>query len=324
MPADLARVLGDTRLAELPKRVRRLAGLPYLAREDFLCDLPAAEAERLARLSRNARGAGPAPIVVLGVMPRSGTNFLHDLISLHPDVHADPGRLYEFPLLQVARGAEALMGDFVARFPRNAEVLGRRDLLAMLAGAWLGELQREAGPRRMLLKCPHVENLALAPHVYAGAKILLCLRDGRDVVDSWLGTFPRWSPRRKTFGQLAREWRLSAEAILRFAERGPLAHPDVAVVRYEDLQGDPEPELRRVLAHAGLDAAAYDFATAAALPVRGSSRAGGSDHERWQPQARKADFNPVRRWAGWPPARLARFDRIAGDLLREAGYEPSA
>lgn len=324
MPSDIWRLLGATRLGDLPRQALRVLGLPYLARADFLAPLDEGEAARLADLSRVARGSTPPPILVLGVMPRSGTNFLRDLIAEHPDVAADPGRLYEFPLLQVAGGAAALGDDFLARFPRNAEVMGRRDVLALLAGAWLGALQREAGGRRILLKSPHVQNLTLAPHVFAGAKIVLCLRDGRDVIDSSLNTFSRWSLSRKTFGQLAQEWRLGAEAILAFAEGGRLAHPDVSVVRYEDLVADPEPALRGVLARLGLPAADYDFGRVAAMPVRGSSRGAGAAEARWQPQARGADFQPLGRWAGWPAARKARFERIAGAVAREAGYAPSA
>jgi len=324
VPSSYLRLLRATRLEDLPRQVLRVLGLAYLTRADFLPEVSADEAARVAELSRNARGGGPAPILLLGVMPRSGSNFLRDLIAAHPGVHADPGRLYEFPLLQVASSAGALMQDFVARFPRNAEVVSRWDALGLLAGAWLGELQREAGEKQILLKSPHVQNLTLAPHVFAGAKIVLCLRDGRDVIDSSLKTFGRWSLSRKTFGQLAQEWRLGAEAILGFDEGGPQAMPDVTVVRYEELVAAPEPTLRRVFSRIGLDPGAYDFTKVAAMPVRGSSRAEGQDDARWQPQERSADFKPVRRWASWTPARKARFERIAGQVSKEAGYEPSA
>lgn len=323
MRSSLLRHVRATRLEDVPRRLLRVLGLPYLTRADFLPEVSAAEAARAAELSRGARGDGPAPILLLGVMPRSGSNFLRDLIAAHPGVYADPGRLYEFPLLQVAASTAALMQDFTARFPRNAEVVSRWDALGLLAGGWLGALQREAGEMRILLKSPHVQNLSLAPHVFAGASIVLCLRDGRDVIDSSLNTFGRWSLSRKTFGQLAQEWRLGAEAILAFDEAGPLALPDVTVVRYEELVAAPEQVLRRLFSRIGLDSAAYDFARVAAMPVRGSSRAESEDDARWQPQERSADFSPVRRWASWTPARKARFERIAGRISKEAGYEPS-
>lgn len=321
MSDNYRRFLNSARLADLALAARRVLGLPYLSQASFLPEIAAADAARIAALARRARGDTPVPILVLGIMPRSGTNFLRDLLAEHPDTHADPGRLYEFPLLQAAGSAAAFMDDFILRFPVNAEVVTRWDALALCAGGWLRVLQDEAGGRRILLKSPHVENLSLAPLVFAGAKIVLCLRDGRDVVDSTLRTFGRWSPARKSFRQLALNWKLGAESIMAYAEGGPRAHPDVVVVRYEDLLEAPEPTMRGLLDQLGLDTARYDFGKVRAMPVRGSSRSTLDQAQRWQPQPQTADFNPLGRWKNWPPARLARFHALAGDALKEAGYD---
>ncbi|NNU80296.1 sulfotransferase [Halovulum dunhuangense] len=320
MPAELRAVLAAQRLGDLGRLARRAAGLSWLTRADFLPEIAPADAARLAALARGARGEGPAPVLILGIMPRSGTNYLHDLLALHPDICAGPGRLYEFPLLQAARGFRGAMDEFLAGFPRNAEVLGRWDALALLGGAWLRGLQSEAGARHVLLKSPHVQNLTLAPLIFPGARIILCLRDGRDVLDSTLHSFSRWRPGRKTFAQLAQEWRLGTEAILSFAPGGPRAHPDIMVLRYEAAVADPPRALGQMLAHCGLDPARLDPERALRLPVRGSSRSAARGDARWAPEAAAADFAPVARWAGWSAARKARFERIAGRALDLAGY----
>ena len=45
----------------------------------------------------------PRPIFILGIMPRSGTNFLHQLITLHPACVSSPVwedfLIYPAPLL---------------------------------------------------------------------------------------------------------------------------------------------------------------------------------------------------------------------------------
>lgn len=321
MPGDYSRILRSARLGDLGRLARRVAGLQYLAQGDFLPEVTDAEAQRIAGLAARARGEGPAPILVLGVMPRSGTNFLRDLLAMHPDVCADPGRVYEFPLLHAARGAQGFMDEYLSLFPANAEVTGRWDALALLAGAWLREFQHEAGTRQILLKSPHVQNLTLAPHVFPGAKIILCIRDGRDVVDSTLKSFSRRSLARKTFAQLAREWGLATSAALEFGPGGAHAHPDILAVRYEDVVAAPADMTRKLIAHAGLDPDGYDFGKVDAMPVRGSSRSTKAVGEKWQPEEKTADFNPVRRWAAWSDARKARFDRISGAVLEAAGYE---
>lgn len=322
MPSDgITDKLLQMRISEFNGTLRRVMGLQYLRPEDFLPDVPAEAAARMAHLSRKVRGNAPSPILVLGVMPRSGTNFVRDLLAMHPGVHADPEQVYEFPLLHAGRGARAFMKEFFAYFPRNRDVLTEWDALALLAGAWLRHWQDEAGERRILLKCPHVQNLGLAPHVFPDARIVLCMRDGRDVIDSTMRTFARRSPTRKTFSQLAAEWRLGTDAICTFGEGGRNACENVLPIRYEDVYADPVSAMTSLLAHTGLDPDAYPMEKVENLPVRGSSRSRAADEERWQPEARTQDFNPVRRWADWPEAKKNRFDRLAGPTLRAAGYD---
>lgn len=321
MSNSVIQILKSARLSDISRLTKRVLGMQYLSVDDFAPTIDPLDIERLRGLARRARGDGPAPILVLGVMPRSGTNFIHDLIGLHPDVKADPGRIWEFPLLHAARGATAFMDDFISLFPRNADVTSRWDAMALLAGAWLREHQVEAGSKHIMHKSPHVQNLSIAPHIFPEVKIILCLRDGRDVVDSSLKTFSRWSLSRKTFSQLAKEWQLSAEAILAFDESGAAAHPDVLVVRYEEAVSDPKTLVKRILHHTGLKPENYDFSKIEALPVRGSSRSDTSDDQRWKPAEKTADFKPVNRWASWSARRKQRFSRIAGHTLESAGYE---
>ncbi len=309
------------RVGDLGVYAHRLLGRPYLRQDDFSPAVTPAEASHIEGLSRRARGNGPAPIIVLGVMPRSGTNFVRDILALHPDTCADPGGLHEFPLLHTARHAAMFRRDYIQYFPSSADAVGRWDLLAMLAGAWFRELQHEAGNRHIVLKSPHVQNLSLAPHVFADVRLILCLRDGRDVVDSWTSTFDQARLGRKTFDQLATEWSLAAQAILDCEPGGPGYHPRMMVVRYEQLQAGDAALVARMLEHGDLAPERYDFEAYEALPVRGSSRSTAAAERTWSPQEKDQDFRPVGRWTSWPERRRARFDRIAGSVLERAGYE---
>ena len=321
MPGTLDQVLSAARLPDIWPLMRRVAGLRYLKEHDFLPEVARETAERLTTLATRARGDGPAPILILGVMPRSGTNYVRDLLALHPDVHADPGRVYEFPLLHAGRGAAAFMDEFLTYFPRNAEVMSRWDALALLAGAWLREFQAEAGDKRILLKCPHVQNLSLAPFIFPGAKVALCVRDGRDVVDSSLRTFGGRSLSRKTFTQLTWEWKHGTEAILSFAPGGENFHPDMHLIRYESLVDAAENEVNSLLTELDLDPATYDHQAATDLPVRGSSRSAQKSNDRWQGEEKSDSFKSVGRWEDWSDRRKAQFQRIAGDVLTRCGYD---
>jgi protein-tyrosine sulfotransferase len=304
--------------------LRRAAGLPAWRADDFLREIDPACARRLTEIAFAVRGPDyPPAIFVHGVLPRSGTNFVANLLALHPDVAAFPRRLWEFPLLHVVPGARALESEFLAMFPRNAEVMQPFELLAYLAGGWLASLQREVGERRVLLKSPHAQNLFLFRHLFPGDKLVLCLRDGRDVIASSSATF-RSRLLRKSFRQLVTEWKLATDAVLSFAPGGPNAHPNVVVLRYEDLAGDAVEAVGTVLDRLGLDAARYPFAAAGVMPVFGSSTSAETGDARWQPRPRGTGFHPVGRWHAWPERRKEAFLRAAGDTLARAGYSRTA
>jgi protein-tyrosine sulfotransferase len=319
---DLQETLSYARLLQLYRYSRRAVGLPAARQSDFMAKLPPGEPERLRAIATAVRApAAPPAIFVHGVLPRSGTNFLADTLALHPHVHAHPGRLWEFPLLYVAPGAEALQREFLSMFKPNGEVMGRFDLLAYLASGWLVALQREAGERRLLLKSPHVQNLGLFRHIFPNDTLLLCLRDGRDVIQSSLNTFTRWHLRSKGFAELAREWRYATEAILSFEPGGEHAYDNAKVVRYEALVEHTEAVMRDTLLHSRLDPELFDFEALRRLPVRGSSSLATRDDQRWAPHDKPKDFQPVGRWRkAWSSREKRRFKGIAGAALIQAGY----
>lgn len=319
--SPLRHVVAHLRFNQAGQMLRRAVGLPVWRRDDFVREVEPACAQRLEEIARSVRGAEYKPaIFVHGVLPRSGTNFLANLLALHPDVASFPRRLWEFPLLHVLPGGRALQSEFLAMFPRNAEVLQPYELFALLASGWLADLQRGVGgDRHVLLKSPHVQHLFLFRHLFPRDKLVLCLRDGRDVLASAMATF-RGRLLRKSFRQLAVEWRLAADAVLEFAPGGARAHPNVTVVRYEDLIGGGEQAVRDLLEDVELDARGYPYAAAVELPVFGSSGSRERGDARWRPQPRAQDFQPVGRWSTWPERRKRAFMRLAGTTLARAGY----
>lgn len=308
------------RMSQLTLLLRRALGFPALERGAFSTNVDWVNARALSEIAYAIRGREHRPAVfVHGVLPRSGTNFLADAIALHPDTVQNPGALWEFPLLYVAGGAEALQQEFEFMFPPNAKVLRRQEILAFLASGWMQSLQAQSEPRTMVFKSPHMQHLALVPGIFPRDRFLILMRDGRDVLQSSLATFgQRWLG--KSFAAMAAEWSAAARLALAFAPGGPCACEQALVVRYEDLVKDGRPAMARVLAHCGLDSASYDWSAFDRLPLRGSSTNGAALAEKWQQQPRPNSFNPLGRWHAWPQARKARFKKWAGETLIAAGY----
>lgn len=308
------------RFGQVGQLLRRLVGLPVWRREDFLADLPAETVARLGTIGHKVRGSRyPPAIFVHGVLPRSGTNFIANALALHDAVRAFPAGLLEFPLVEIAPGAEALRHEWLAHFPANAPLVADHELLAYLASGWLAALQADAPGRQLLLKSPHVRQIGLFRAILPRDKLVLCLRDGRDVIASTLATFEP-GLLRKSFRQLVMEWRLASEAVLAFAPGGPLENRHTVVVRYEDMVERPKDEIRRILPVLGLDAGVFPFDRLARLPVYGSSTTREQGRQSWQPVRRSPSFKPIGRFENWPTHRKRLFEHLAGDTLRRAGY----
>ncbi|MGD1993068.1 MAG: sulfotransferase [Anaerolineae bacterium] len=263
-----------------------------------------------------------APIFIQGILPRSGTNLLFNLLRLHPDCEV-PDPIWEDWSLETAN----LLVDYAqatyelwARNPNWGvyEAL-EGEFLRSLGGGVLSFLTSHAQGQRLVTKTPSVKNLGAFCGLFPRAYLLIVVRDGRDVVESSARSFG-WDR-----DEVARLWAEAARTILAFdqAHRGDTARH--MIVRYEDLAQDIEGTLYPILDFVGLDAAAYDFEAAQDLPVYGSSTfRGGATQVHWEPVARTQDFKPVRRWADWSRRQHERFNAAAGDLLPALGYELQA
>jgi len=257
-------------------------------------------------------------VLVLGISRRSGTNFLGDLICLHPDCARVEAIWEDFTLARAARlqdYAAAVAGSWHRDWDPDGEHRGA--LLRCLGEGVLRFLtdrvapREEPPPRYAVSKTPSVENLDAVADFFPGARSIVIVRDGRDVVESLMRSF-EWS-----FRGAVRDWARGARHIAAARER----EVPFLLVRYEDLVADVEGELRRIFDYLDLDAQRVDFAAAARLPVRGSSSFGVVDgNVHWSPVAKTAEFQPVKRWASWPRRRRERFLWLAGDRMRELGY----
>jgi protein-tyrosine sulfotransferase len=261
------------------------------------------------------------PIFILGVMPRSGTNYLWDLICSHPDCAPAREPIHEDLFLQHAHMLEAYVAA-VRRAWDPAWGAFADDLPAKLWGS-LGDglisflwVQRD---RRLVTKSPSVRNLTRFFSLFPRARLLILIRDGRSAVQSAMTTFA-WD-----FDTAAHLWAEGAEEIRQFDRANRDRGLSYRIVRYEDLVDDLQATMAEILDFLDLDHDRFDSEAAARLPVRGSSAFFGAGRAtvNWDPVEKDAAFAPKERWRDWDPTLLRRFEWIAGDQLRHFGYQGS-
>lgn len=265
-----------------------------------------------------------SPIFIHGIMKRSGTNFLCDLVCLHPDCvptgisenffleNADILKEY----VDATKAQMVVEGDPGERArikERLCEYLGE-GLIRFLGAATGG--RAEEG-KRMVAKTPSGKNLELFSDLFPWGKMLIIVRDGRAVVESYAKSYG-WT----NYECLMRRWAEAAGSLVEFDRKTMSCDREYLIVKYEHLYRDTEKEMRRILGFLGLDPALYDFKAAGSLPVRGSSVfRGGKENLHWDPVEKTPEFDPLARASGWGKIKRERFDWVAGRGMKELGYE---
>lgn len=261
---------------------------------------------------------GADPIFIHGIMPRSGTNFLCDLLLLHPDCARARAPIREDLFLDASDHLIAFAEAARAAWDPDWGEVGP-DIVAQLhagLGSGLVSFLWADRGRRLLTKSPSVRHLDRFFLFYPRSRLLILVRDGRSVVQSAVSTFG-WD-----FDRACREWAAGADTIRRFQDAEAARASKWRLIRYEDLVDQTEAELRRMLEFLDLDPARYGFEAARTLPVLGSCAFGrDSGPVHWNPVEKDPSFAPTARWRCWTDAQMARFDWLAGDQLRALGYD---
>jgi len=257
------------------------------------------------------------PIFIHGILPRSGTNFLCDLLLLHPDCSRGRAPVMEDLFIDRSDHLVSFAEELRAAWDPNWGTFGSDIPERLYAGIGEGLLSflwidRE---RRLVSKSPSVRHLRRFFRFFPSARLLVLVRDGRSVVQSSMATFG-WD-----FDRACRAWAEAADAIRLFQQTESARADRWRLVRYEDLVDDPDGQLRMILDFLALDSTRYDFDSARNLPVRGSSAFGvrGSG-VHWEEVPKDPSFASKERWRSWNAGQLERFDWLAGGQLAYFGY----
>lgn len=274
----------------------------------------------------------PAVIFIQGIMPRSGTHFLSNLLTHHPDceksVIPEDGLLVRSSILTkfVNRNYERWLSegglpDISAR-ELLMESLGG-GLLTFLRRAWHevlaknGETISKEAPKLLVAKTPQVVNINNFFKLFPHEKLLIIVRDGRALVESIDLSFGYGRE------EAIRDWAESARRIHVFEQTSQKFKTQYMVIKYEELHTDTEQQMRKILTFLELDSEKYDFHGALNIPVVGSSVfKGGAAGIHWNPVPKTNAFNPLARAAKWSRRQHQRFNWLAAPELIIFGYQP--
>jgi hypothetical protein len=293
------------------------------------------------RRSRTSRP--PAPFVV-GV-GRSGTTLLRLMLDAHPDLAMPPETGFIPELIKAARPDDATPEQLLEAltshrkwgdFPMEPEELlvrwrGLNRITPRGAVRSFYELYAEKqGKPRWGDKTPgYTMEMRKISRVLPEARFVHVIRDGRAVALSRMKTL---ALRPTEMENVARRWR---RRLLKAQRQGArLEH--YLEIRYETLVREPEPTLRRVAEFAELpwDSAMLEFHERSEerlseldrdIPAWGKKLPRSAESRMALHQQTTKPLDPARidRWRDELSAEdVATFERVAGDVLVELGYEP--
>lgn len=273
------------------------------------------------------------PIFILGILQRSGTNYLNNLLLLHPDVQS-PGLVWEDFFLAHSDLLATYRESVERRWPPQwAEAisteLGPQALLHYIGNGLIDFMQAQyrnrqvrrvdpftaPAPVSLVTATPSVRNLPLFFDLFPNAAPIIIVRDGRAVVESGVRSFG-WN-----YDEAMRMWSNGARRIQHFCEH-PAHQGRFLLVRYEDIYTHTRETMSTILDFLQLDRSRFDFDAAENLGIMGSSELMSSEGRvHWKSIDKSADFNPLARASQWGPALNSRFAWIADKNMTELRYE---
>src|SRR4051794_23791905 len=186
------------------------------------------------------------PIFLLGILERSGTNYLCDLIRAHPDVGVRRP-IWEDKLLRQGQFLKKYVDTVAATWDAHWNVPpDEPDKLLRLLGSGIEKFITDgAETSHVIVKTPSVENLPMFFDLFPDAALIVLVRDGRSVTESGVRSFG-WS-----YPVTMKQWADAARTIL---DAGPVLRASggrYRLVHHRQGLAHPHPVVTKIFAQWG-------------------------------------------------------------------------
>ena len=272
-----------------------------------------------------------APVFIVAPYARSGTNYLHDVLSsisefsyLNFSFSKRNTTLFEDHMLVYSDYLKAYCEATQAQWNYGNNILVENEkeyskyLMQAIGKGILSNLTNLIEPgKRLLTKTPNATGIHNFFQFFPQAVLLIIVRDGRDTVDSAVKTF------KGPFKYHTKKWSEGSKIILDFISKDNKREGSQwKLIKYEDLFLKTVEVIRELLPLLELSDEKINWDKVINLPIRGSSTHSIDEHGEvhWKPMNKTESFNPIGKWEAWQDEKKNIFKANAGKELIELGY----
>jgi hypothetical protein len=256
-------------------------------------------------------------IFLLGVLPRSGTNYIFRSILSHPEIlqTSQPGEDY---LLMSSDTMISFVDQVSAKWSPNWDGLDKNLQYNKLQNHLTESLIKYLQPalnykpsKYIMTKTPQTFGLKNWDTLFPTSKLILVIRDGKDVIESGVRSF-KWN-----YVGSMKKYAESLDRISTFiSNQSP---NDFCLLKYEEFKKDPKAQLERVYKYLDLDPQLVDFDKIGDMPIYGSSK--NIDEKSGEFKWVVSNENKSKsKKLPWHPLMVKRYQRICSKAITEFGY----
>ncbi len=274
-----------------------------------------APGEHLQKVAAGIRGDYPPAVLIHGIQQRSGTVFLGELLRLHPALHAFPNDIWEIPLLQNIDHAFELQHSFNEDYRHNKGKTDDGLFVPLIGAAFINYLYSHTdGTKPILMKQPSVAQLDQFPLLFPKERLVIIIRDGRDVVSSMIKTWPHIQ-----FADACANWDTAAREIINYQQKFP-APDSHTLVKYETCVSDPRTVIEQIFTYLNIDPTAFPYDKLDDVKVIGSSKLHKPGEVEWNHAEKPKEFKTSGSWEAWNEDQKRVFQKQCSESMQALGY----
>ena len=261
-------------------------------------------------------------IFIIGITPRSGTNYLYNLLKLHPDCEESSLKGEDFLLYNSDLIVEYIDKTHTRNKKWNPEInnitYGFKKGFEKII--FQNQYYKKSKDKSVINKTPYTNGIINFPNLFNNfnSRMIIIIRDGKDTSESYQRTFGK---NEFTYDNIFNLWNKGARDILIFDNKFKDLRKELyIIIKYEDLVNKEDKTFKKILEFVNLSVDKFDFDSLKNIGVIGSSTYHKGKVTWSKHQKKTKNFNPLARSKKWKKLLHWRFHWIAGKNYYNLGY----